>query len=176
MKKVLIFWYNFMYKFTEAILCFGMGLNQMKSVLHKYPNEISFTSFFASKPLPRIQDLDSTTWIPRSTRALRNLQTIGHTLVRFWETLKVKLFYPRRMRELWNLYIRLYTTSDILSGFSSINNLSNKLVGHDGQYVAGQYVAGQYVARIVHVEESFRNAPTRAVSFSWSGSLVLHVD
>ena len=59
MKKVLIFWYNFMYKFTEAILCFGMGLNQMKSVLHKYPNEISFTSFFASKPLPRIQDFDS---------------------------------------------------------------------------------------------------------------------
>ena len=53
MKKVLIFWYNFMYKFTEAILCFGMGLNQMKSVLHKYPTEMPFTSFFASKHLPR---------------------------------------------------------------------------------------------------------------------------
>ena len=55
MKKVLIFWYNFMYKFTEAILCFGMVLNQMKSVLHKYPNGMPFTLFFASRPLPRIQ-------------------------------------------------------------------------------------------------------------------------
>jgi len=65
MKKVLIFWYNFMYKFTEAILCFGMGLNQMKSVLHKYPNEISFTSFFASKALTQSHYRGSKTWIPQ---------------------------------------------------------------------------------------------------------------
>ena len=57
----------FMYKFTEAILCFGLVLNRIISVLHKYPSRIPFTSFLRQSLYRGFKIHDSYTEVPEPT-------------------------------------------------------------------------------------------------------------
>ena len=63
MRKIFIF----MYKFTEAILCFGLVLNRIISVLHKYPSRIPFTSFLRQSLYRGSKIHDSYTEFPEPT-------------------------------------------------------------------------------------------------------------